>query len=97
MWLMVCCVCCLDSWCLARFLSGGAYLFVVVLCGVCCVGLSEIEKRLIELDKALHSVLEMIRKLKGREEGVVEVVAGAWGYDVDSREFVRGLRRSKRV
>ena len=64
---------------------------------MCCVSLSEIEKRLIELDKALHSVLEMIRKLKGREEGVVEVVAGDWGYDVDSREFVRGLRCSKRV
>jgi len=73
-------------------------VFVVSgLCGVCCVSLSEIEKKLVELDKALHSVLEMVRRLKGREEGVVEVVAGAWGYDVDSREFVRELRRSKRV
>ena len=73
-------------------------VFVVSgLCGVFCVSLSEIEKKLVELVKALHSVLEMVRRLKGRGEGVVEVVAGAWGYDVDSREFVRGLRRSKRV
>ncbi len=73
-------------------------VFVVSgLCGVFCVSLSEIEKKLVELDKALHSVLEMVRRLKGRGEGVVEVVAGAWGYDVDSREFVRELRRSKRV
>ena len=59
--------------------------------------LSEVEKKLIGLDKALHSVLEMVRKLREREENVVEVVAGAWGYDVDSKEFVRELRRSKRV
>ena len=73
-------------------------VFVVSgLWGVFCVSLSEIEKKLVELVKALHSVLEMVRRLKGRGEGVVEVVAGAWGYDVDSREFVRELRRSKRV
>ncbi len=49
------------------------------------------------MDKNLHSILEMVREVKKPEEGVVESVAGAWGYDVDSVEFVRELRRTERV
>lgn len=46
-------------------------IFCSDLCGVCYVNLSEIEKKLVELDKAFHSVLGMVRRLKGREECVV--------------------------
>ncbi len=59
--------------------------------------ISEIEKRLIELDRNLHMILDMLKKLKKPEENIVESVAGAWGYDVDSVEFVRSLRRSGRI
>jgi len=38
-----------------------------------------------------------VREVKKPEEGVVESVAGAWEYDVDSVEFVRELRRTERV
>ena len=43
------------------------------------MNISEIERKLIELDKNLHSILEMVREVKKPEEGVVESVAGAWG------------------
>jgi len=59
------------------------------------MNISEIEKRLVELDKNLHLILEMIRKAKKSEEDIVESVAGAWGYNVDSVDFVRELRRMK--
>ena len=61
------------------------------------MNISEIEKRLIELDKNLHLILEMIQELKKSKEGIVESVAGAWGYDIDSVEFVRELRQSRRI
>jgi molecular chaperone GrpE (heat shock protein) len=61
------------------------------------MNIQEIERKLIELDKNLHSILEMVREVKKPEEGVVESVAGACGYDVDSVEFVRELRRTERV
>ncbi|MEN4005941.1 MAG: hypothetical protein PQ964_01045 [Methanobacteriaceae archaeon] len=61
------------------------------------MNLQEIEKKLIELDRNLHSILEMVREAKKSEEDVVESVAGAWGYDVDSVKFVRELRRTERV
>jgi len=61
------------------------------------MNISEIERKLIELDKNLHSILEMVREAKKPEEGVVESVAGAWGYDEDSVEFVRELRRTERL
>ena len=32
-----------------------------------------------------------------RREGIVESVKGAWGYDVDSKDFVRDLRKSRRL
>ena len=61
------------------------------------MNISEIERKLIELDRNLHAILEMVREAGKPEEDVVEDVAGAWGYDVDSVEFVRELRRSKRI
>ena len=51
----------------------------------------------IELDRNLHLILEMVRGAKEPEEDVVESAVGAWGYDVDSEEFVRELRRTKRI
>lgn len=61
------------------------------------MNITEIEKKLIEMDKNLHSILEIIREAKKPEEDIIESVAGAWGYDVDSVEFVRELRRTKSV
>jgi len=61
------------------------------------MNISEIERKLIELDRNLHLILEMVREAKEHEEDVVESVVGAWGYDVDSVEFVRELRRTERV
>jgi hypothetical protein len=61
------------------------------------MNISEIERKLIDLDKNLHSILEMVREAKKPEEGVVESVAGAWGYDEDSVEFVRELRRIENI
>ncbi|MEN4018379.1 MAG: hypothetical protein PQ975_00630 [Methanobacterium sp.] len=61
------------------------------------MNIQEIEKKLIELDKNLHSILEMVREAKKSEEDVVESVAGVWGYDVDSVKFVRELRRTEQV
>jgi hypothetical protein len=58
--------------------------------------ISEIERKLMKLDKNLHSILEMLRKAKMHDEDLVESVSGAWGYDVDSVEFVRDLRQTKR-
>lgn len=39
----------------------------------------------------------MTREAKRPGEDIVEGAAGAWGYDVDSVDFVRGLRRTERV
>jgi hypothetical protein len=61
------------------------------------MNISEIERKLIELDKNLHSILEMVRVARKSEEDIVESVAGAWEYDVDSVEFMRELRRTERV
>ena len=61
------------------------------------MNISEIERKLIELDRNLHLILEMVRGAKEHEEDVVESAVGAWGYDVDSEEFVRELRRTKRL
>jgi len=61
------------------------------------MNIAEIERKLIDLDKNLHSILEIVREAKKPEEGVVESVAGAWGYDVDSVEFGRERRKTERV
>ncbi|MFO7991448.1 MAG: hypothetical protein R6U61_04030 [Thermoplasmata archaeon] len=58
---------------------------------------SKIKKRLIELDKEIHDILRMI---EGEGEKKIDIAAssqGAWGYDVDSVDFVRELRKSKRM
>ncbi|OPY22561.1 MAG: hypothetical protein A4E26_01252 [Methanobacterium sp. PtaU1.Bin097] len=59
--------------------------------------ISDIEKKLVELDRELHSIMEMVRKAKEPEKDVIESASGAWGYDVGSKEFVRELRRSRRI
>jgi len=46
------------------------------------MNISEIERKLIELDRNLHLILEMVREAKEPEEDVVESAVGAWGYDV---------------
>ena len=59
--------------------------------------ISDLESRLIELDRELHFILKEIRKAKSPPENVVEKSAGSWGYNVDSGDFVRKLRRSERL
>ena len=61
------------------------------------MNISEIERKLIELDRNPHLILEMVRGAKEPGEDVVESAVGAWEYDVDSEEFVRELRRTKRL
>lgn len=57
-----------------------------------------IEKKLLALDKELHSILGILKKKRVKElEDVVENSSGAWGYQVDSEDFVDGLRKSKRL
>jgi hypothetical protein len=59
---------------------------------------ADIERRLIELDREIHSILNMVRKKEGRSsKELVESACGAWGYDVDSEEFVDQLRKSSRL
>jgi hypothetical protein len=59
---------------------------------------AEIEKRLIELDREIHSILNMVRKKEERNsKEIVESACGAWGYDVESEEFVDQLRKSSRL
>ncbi len=60
---------------------------------------TDLEKRLLALDMELHSILEIVKEQKVKELGrdVVEDAAGAWGYNVESAEFVEGLRKSKRL
>jgi hypothetical protein len=50
----------------------------------------------LELDREIETVeKEIFVKILGRS--VVESAEGAWGYDVDSKEFVNGLRKSTRL
>jgi hypothetical protein len=59
---------------------------------------AEIEKRLIELDREIHSILNMVRnKEKRSSKEIVESACGAWDYDVESEEFVDQLRKSSRL
>jgi len=58
----------------------------------------DLEKRLRDLDREIHSILNMVRKKEGRSsKELVELACGAWGYDVDSEEFVDQLRKSSRL
>jgi hypothetical protein len=62
------------------------------------VSTGDIEKRLLELDREIHSILNMVRKKEGRSsKKLVESACGAWGYDVESEEFVDRLRKSSRL
>jgi hypothetical protein len=59
---------------------------------------ADIERRLVELDREIHSILNMVRKKEGRSsKELVESACGAWGYNVDSEEFVDQLRKSSRL
>jgi len=58
----------------------------------------DIEKRLRDLDREIHSILNMVRKKEGRSsKELVESACGTWGYDVESEEFVDRLRKSSRL
>lgn len=60
---------------------------------------TDIEKRLLALDMELHLILDMVKEQKVKKLGkdLVEDSAGAWGYNIDSAEFVEKLRKSKRL
>ena len=58
--------------------------------------IADLEKKLTNLDKELHSIMELVRKANASHD-VVDDSAGAWGYEVDGKEFVQKLRRSKRL
>ena len=59
---------------------------------------ADIKRRLIELDREIHSILNMVRKKEGRSsKELVESACGAWGYDVESEKFVDQLRKSSRL
>jgi hypothetical protein len=59
---------------------------------------ADIERRLVELDREIHSILNMVRKKEGRSsKELVESACGAWDYDVESEEFVDQLRKSSRL
>ncbi len=50
----------------------------------------------LELEKEIGtSEKEVFVKIIRR--GIVELAEGAWGYDVDSKDFVKDLRKSKRL
>lgn len=56
-----------------------------------------LKKKSVELDRELHTIMELVRKSKKHDSDVIESASGAWEYDVDSKEFVRELRRSRRI
>ena len=50
----------------------------------------------LELEKEIEtSEQEVFVKILRR--GIVESAEGAWGYDVDSKDFVKDLRKSRRL
>ncbi len=55
---------------------------------------TNLEARLLALDKELHAILNLVREQRATEKitGVVKETLGAWGYDVDSKKFVDNLR-----
>ncbi|MHC1754349.1 MAG: hypothetical protein AB9861_02770 [Methanosarcina sp.] len=58
----------------------------------------DIENKLLELDKELHSILSILRKKEGRDvRKIVESACGAWDYNVDGEDFVDKLRKSSRL
>lgn len=59
--------------------------------------IQKVERELLELDRKLHVVLEALREYRMSRKDVVDAAAGSWGYDVDSVDFVRNLRKIKRT
>jgi len=58
----------------------------------------DIERKLLTLDKELHSILNMLKGSKSKITiEVVEASCGAWDYDVNSMNFVDQLRKSSRL
>ena len=58
----------------------------------------DIERKLLTLDKELHSILNMLKGSKSKNVlEVVEASCGAWDYEVDSKNFVDQLRKSTRL
>jgi hypothetical protein len=54
---------------------------------------ADIEKRLIELDMEIHSSSACFEKKEGRNsKELVESAWGAWGYGVESEEFLTRCR-----
>jgi CRISPR/Cas system-associated exonuclease Cas4 (RecB family) len=45
-------------------------------------------ERLIELDREIHSIFNIVKKRRKKLKGACRVGLGAWGYDVESEEFV---------
>ncbi len=55
-----------------------------------------IDSRHLELSEDIFSTNEEIY-LKIIEKNSIESIRGAWGFDIDSAEFVEKLRRSKPI
>jgi hypothetical protein len=55
----------------------------------------ELEKEIGTSEKEVFVKMEVFVKIIRR--GIVELAEGAWGYDVDSKDFVKDLRKSKRL
>ncbi len=60
------------------------------------MSIAEVEKELVELDRKLHHILAMVRRSEDTEE-IVDSTRGTWGYEVDSVQFARHLRQTRRV
>ena len=57
-----------------------------------------IEHRLIELDKEIRLIFDMLKTGERKKaSAVLESSCGAWDYDVDSETFVDQLRKSTRL
>lgn len=60
--------------------------------------MADIEKRLIETDKEIHSILRIVQKRDTRDSReIIESACGAWDYNVDCENFVNQLRKSSRL
>ena len=57
-----------------------------------------LEKKLLAMDREIHSILGIMKKQREKELGdVVDNSSSAWGYHVDNAEFVEGLRKTNRL
>ena len=59
---------------------------------------TDLEHRLVGLDRELHSILDILKVGERKKASdVLESSCGAWDYDVDSETFVDQLRKSTRL